>query len=202
MAIKTKKNSLYATAILVVAASLFVFEQSPANEAVRAIVGFKVLDATGSALLAALTVGLITLAVEFSSSTLIALGLNHSRRFKKFSQRFSKNSQKDVSKNSTSDYLLALGIGAGTLVIKKHFQNKKQTLKADLKSAFKASLAITFFSAFVAFLASGGVGLAQQVGLETQAQYFLDVVTDWRFWLVVVIASQLYDLVKNRPKTT
>lgn len=187
--------------ITVFAVGLFIFEQSPANEAVRAFAGFKVLEATGSAVLVALAVGLITFVVEMSSSALIALGLHSSNRFKRFSQRFVKHESKDTGKNSASDYLLALGIGAGTLVIKKHLKNKKQTLSADLRSAFKASLAITLFSAFVGFLAGGGVIVAQQIGLGTLAQQFLNIVTDWRFWLIVVIGSQLLELLLNKHKS-
>ncbi len=184
----------------VVATILLIFEQSPANEALRALVGFKVLDITESALMVGLAVGTITFMVELSSGILIALSLNNSLRFKKFSNRFSQKNVQPTDKNSYADYLLALGVGAGSLVIKKHLTSARQNLRTDVKSAVKATLAITVLSTLVGFLAGGGIELARAIGLGTQAQYFLDIATNWKFWLTVVIGSQAFEFANNLRK--
>lgn len=192
-----KKNNRYkASFISAVAICLFIFEQSPANEMIRAWAGFTALDVTQNIFLVAFVVGAITLVVELTSSVCIALALNYSSKFKKYSQRLGGSSKFSETKNSSSDYALALSIGAGTLVLKKHLKNKNQNLRSDILCAWKATLVITVFSAFIAFLASGGIELAQRYGLGTPAEYFLGLATDWRFWLVVVVVSQAADVIK------
>lgn len=182
-----------------------VFEQSPLNEALRALFGFRAFQLTNNALFVGLVVALLTLVIELTSSILIAAGLNSSVKFKAFLNRHTPTRNGRTSytvKNSAADYLLALGIGAGSLVIIKHLKNRDQVFLADLKSAFKASCVIAVFSGFVGFLAGGGIVIAQDYGLADQAQYFLDIVTDWRFWLIIVLVSQGGEFLKRRWNKT
>lgn len=199
--VQKNKTGVFSSLVIWSAFFALVFEQSPLNEALRAWLGFTVLDYTNNPLFVAAVVFTVTLAIEQTSSSLIAIGLSKSKRFGRFVSKFSKRkSVPESSKNSASDYILALGIGAGMLVIKNHLKNSHRSIVQDLKSAFKASLAIAVFSSFVAFMASGGVEIARLYGFGTQAQFFLDVVTDWRFWLVVVVSSQFFEFIKNKTK--
>lgn len=195
------KNKSTQVVIALSAATLLIFEQSPLNEALRAFLGFEVLKLTANPLLVGLAVTAATFIIEITSSSLIAFGISKSKRFKQFISKFGFKKAADTTKNTASDYALALGIGAGMLVIKKHFKNPTQKLKVDLRNAFKATVVISLFSGFVGFLAGGGVELARQYGFGDQAQFFLNVVTDWRFWLVVVIVSQTGDIIRWRSAT-
>lgn len=199
---RLKNKSLFTFSILLLAISAFVFEQSPANEALRAIIGFSVLNASNNPLLVGLAVGVITLCIEFISSGLIALGLNTSPRFQKFANKRNYKINTSSSFIGFSDLALLLGIGSGMVVIKKHISGANLSLKQDIILAFRASVAVAIFSAFVGFLAGGGIEIARNFGLATASQSIVDLATNWLFWIIFIIVTQSISMITNKIKNT
>jgi len=70
------RTHLAGRVLLVLAAATVVFEQSPANEALRANLGFRALESTGSAVMAGLAVAGITVLIEGISSALVVAGVS------------------------------------------------------------------------------------------------------------------------------
>ena len=199
------RDRILGGALLVAAGAALIFEQSPANEALRLSVGLDVLKSTQNELAVGGVVAAITYGIEMGSSGLIAAGLNsrlkslrrfstfvHERLFKKSTQTESKTGDK------ITDMGIALGIGAGLVAAKHHVQNKQPSLKKDLAVANKASLIVAGVSGTIGVLAAGGIEHAENVGLGTPAEYVVKYGTDWKFWLGVVAAIQGGTWVKNK----
>lgn len=179
------------------------FEQSPANEAMRAAAGLNVLERTHNELIVGSTVAGITMAIEGVSSSLIALGLHQRRdtvrrlvgRFKgkKRTADAAESLESEPSKDAVTKVTnigIALGVGAGFVVTKQHLQDNDPTLQRDLSTGLKASALVAGVSGAIGVLASGGIEHADKVGLGTAAEYFVDYATDWKFWLGVVGVAQ------------
>lgn len=186
------------------------FEQSPANEALRTAVGANVLEDTGSALAVGGVVGGVTMGIEGGSSALIALGLHQEKdAVRRLVNRFKKEADDDpidVDKpkgpgkvaDKVTDTGIALGIGAGLVVTKRHLQEAEPTLKKDLVTALGASAVVATVSGAIGYLAGGGINHAETVGLEEQAEFFIDYATDWKFWMGVVGVIQAGSWIKGR----
>ena len=192
------------TARIVIAGALasLAFEQSPANEALRTSVGFGVLDRTHSELVVGAVVAGITVGIEGISSVLIAIGLRDERgvvgrladrlraRIAERSGEPGEATQAARFRSMITDAGIALGVGAGLVVVRRRLQIGRRSLGADLATAAKATLVVAVVSGLIGVLASGGVEHAAAVGLETPARWFVDFATDWRFWFALLGAIE------------
>lgn len=203
--VSSRRDKILGGALLAAAIGSLVFEQSPANEALRVSAGLDVLKATSNELAVGGVVAAITYGIEMGSSGLIAAGLNSRlkslRRFSTFvHERLFKKRPQDESKTADriTDMGIAIGIGAGLVAVKHHVQNEQPSLKKDLSVANKASLLVAGVSGSIGVLAAGGIEHAEKVGLGTPAEYFVDYGTDWRFWVGVIGVIQGVKWIKGK----
>lgn len=196
---KTKRIKLNHSIVLATAVIMFVFEQSPANEALRAIAGFKVLDLTDSPWLVGVAVLMITLIVEFLTSFLIALGVHGSKRFQDYAtqHRSVKSKATPRSVGLLSDGILSLTVGAGVLVIKR-YARQKNSIGNSISVGLKAAVWIAVFSGLIAYLASGGVEALKQYGMDGAAEIIVTYGSDWRFWAALLLISQTAEYLLGR----
>lgn len=198
---RSVSRSIYNGVVVAAAGGSLVFEQSPANEALRVNAGLDVLQSTGSAPAVGLTIFGITAAIEGISSGLISAGLHAEggavqrlkARLQKSDAESDKSSQEKDSKKKTTilgriantgaDVGIALGLGAGLVTVKRHVADPNPTLSKDLKNSAKATGIVSTVSGTIGYLAGGGIANAEKVGLETPAQYVIDYGTDTRFWM-------------------
>jgi len=173
------------------------FEQSPANEALRTALGLSVLDWTSNALAVGLAVLAITFVIELVSSVLIVAGLRG--EFGSFSRLVDRARTKatDGTANPSSrlgsvltDVGIALGLGAGLVVVRHHLRTREPGLRNDLLVAIKASGVVAVVSGLIGLLAAGGIEHADAVGLGREAELFVQYATDWRFWFGVLLLVQ------------
>lgn len=178
------------------------FQQSPGNEAVRAWAGLNIYASTGSPLLAGATVGAVTLAVEGLTGASIAATINSEKEItEKIKNKFSKNNQSEQDANhgsKASDVALALGVGSGAVVAKRHFTDSRRSLKQDMSTNIKTSSLIAGFSAGVATLATGGIDYVQRIGLERTADVAVVVLSDWRTYVGAIALTQGYSFTKKK----
>jgi hypothetical protein len=202
--------------VLFLAVVALGFEQSPANEALRTALGLEVLDRTQNEWAVGATVFGLTCLIEGISSVLIIMGLHGpSGMVERITTRFRTAASEDDSTaaNQSSrmaraggvltDASLALGVGAGLVVIRHHLRHATRPVSADLGTGAVATTVVAGVSGAIGVLAAGGIRHAARVGLETPAQWFVDYATDWRFWLVVFAAIQVASAVRrllNRSK--
>jgi|GEM_PF-1364810 len=193
--------------LLAAAGASLVFEQSPANEALRVSAGLNVLKSTMNELAVGGVVGAITYGIEMGSSGLIAAGLNSRlKSLRSFSgwihDKMFNNTKKTDTKTTDkiTDMGIALGIGAGLVAAKRHVQNERPSLKQDLSVANKASLLVAGVSGSIGVLAAGGIEHAEKIGLGKPAEYIVNYGTDWKFWLGVVGVIQGGSWLKNKIK--
>ncbi len=167
------------------------FEQSPANEALRTAVGLDVLRRTSSASAVGLATAVLTLVIEAVPVGLITAGLSLNTRLReKLRARLNIRVPEDAGggngrtgKLTFSDAGIALGIGAGLVVVKHHMMNEHPTPGGDLRRGMVAATVVAIFSGIIGWLVGGGIDQADAVGLGTPARWFVDVATDWRFWV-------------------
>lgn len=185
-----------ARVVLAAAVASLVFEQSPGNEAVRTALGLGVLERTQNEWLVGLTVFGLTVVIEGVSSVLITLGLHGpSTLIGRLTDRFRPDSTAPAAQRGSplkeflTDVSIALGIGAG-LVVMRHHLRSAGTLARDLRIAARATLIVAVVSGIIGVIAAGGIRHAEKVGLETPAQWFVDWATDWRFWCGVFVLVQ------------
>jgi len=191
--------------LLAAAGASLVFEQSPANEALRVSAGLNVLKSTMNELAVGGVVGAITYGIEMGSSGLISAGLNSRlKSLRRFSgwihDKLFNNTKKTDTKTTDkiTDMGIALGVGAGLVTAKHHFQDAEPSLKKDLITSAKASTLVAGFSGGVAVLAAGGIARAEKIGLGKPAEYVVKYGTDWKFWLGVVGVIQGGSWLKNK----
>lgn len=180
-----------------------LFEQSPANEALRTALGLEVLQRTQSEWPVGAAILGLTFLIEGASSLLIIGGLHlPSELVAKFTDRFGRNGSDSVAPRrslvgAVTDASLALGVGAGIVVMRHHLRDPDRPVRDDLRVAFTATTVVAVVSGAIGVLAAGGIRHAGKVGLETPAQWFVDYATDWRFWMVVFAIVQVLSQVRR-----
>lgn len=191
---------IYNATVVTAAGGSLVFEQSPANEAIRVNAGLDVLQNTGSAPMVGLTIFGITAAIEGISSGLITAGLHtEGGLVQKMKDKMQKNNnpehiEPELQKIGGRSYLgklanaganvgIALGLGAGLVTVKEHVADPAPTIKKDAITSAKATGVVSTVSGGIGYLAAGGISNAEKVGLETPAQYIIDYGTDTKFWM-------------------
>jgi|AntRauTorckE6833_2_1112554.scaffolds.fasta_scaffold00630_16 hypothetical protein len=195
-----RSRSITERAKLGLGVTSFAVQQSPANEAVRAWAALNVYAETGSPILAGATVGAITLAVEGTTGMAIANSLrSEDGALQKIRDRMgAKGISRNRHGNRASDITLALGIGSGAIVAKRHLGEKNRTLRNDLSTTARASTVIAGFSAGVASLATGGVEYAERFGFEQTAEVSVAVLSDWRTYVGAIALTQGYGYARNK----
>lgn len=217
---KSLKANIIGGLAITAAVAAFIFEQSPANEALRTTAAFNVLDDTASPFAAGSAVAGITMAIEMGSSTLAAAGFHFEKeRMQTFINKFKKSDPEDEqittepkkSENNAKEIFLdtgtALGFGAAIVIARKRFVDTERTFKDDILTGAKASAVIAGVSGFIGYLATGGVDNADKVGLEKPAEVFVNYATDWKVWAAVFGSLYVvgktkgwFEKIKNRTK--
>jgi hypothetical protein len=192
-------------AVVVAAIAAFAFEQSPVNEALRASAAFAVLDRTGDLLAVAATVALITLAIEGIAGSLIVAGLHlKPRLLSRFRRRVVDDGSQPLPPSTAGvrgvvvDAGIALGIGAGLVVVRRALADPARGLREHLWTCWGAALGVALVSGLIGYLAAGGITHAAAIGLETPAAWLVRYATDWRFWFVVIGSVQLVSWLSRR----
>lgn len=191
--------------VLSLAVGALIFEQSPANEALRTWLGLEVLDRTRSEWLVGAAIFGVTMLIEGVSSLLIVAGLHlPSKLVRRLTDRL--GSVETAAPNRSrgarvggilTDASLALGVGAGLVVMRRHLRMAQPKVGTDARVGVNASLVVAVVSGAIGVLAAGGIRHADKIGLGTPARWFVDYATDWRFWLVVFFVVQLVGIVKR-----
>ncbi len=202
------KNKVASGLLIGSAITALAFQQSPGNEAVRAMAAFSALDRTDNAVAVASVVGGLTMAIEGGTSSLMALGLHRKKEaVSRIISKFKKNKDADYlqteNKNTLSgrvaDVGIALGIGPGIVMMKHHIKEKDPTLRSDIARGLGFSALGATVSAGIGYLIAGGVQQAEKVGLGRQAEYVVEYGSDWKFWAGLFIGG--YALAKGYEKT-
>lgn len=207
-----------AALIVASAGASLLFEQSPANEALRINIGLDVLQGTQSSVAVGATIAAVTAGIEMGSSGLISLGLHSKggavRRLKdKLTGRNKEiievegNEDLDTSKkasvlgkiaNEGANVGIALGLGAGLVTMKEHVRDPDPTLAKDLKTSAKAAGIVSAVSGAIGYLAAGGISHAQGTIFERPAELFVDYGTDTKFWIGALVVGYGAAFVKKR----
>jgi hypothetical protein len=197
------RSELFARRLkLGVASVAFAFQQSPANEGVRAFVGGHVLKDTHDFLLVGASVGGTTFAIGGITGAAVAASL-HSlppgmERVKGWIK--SKSTAESRSQNSrANDAMLALA-GAGLLVAKRHYQQEDRDPSEDRRLIVKASAASAAVASVIGGLAGGGAEAAAKIGFSNEADFFVHWVSDWKTYAVGVPALQLASIIRRHFK--
>jgi hypothetical protein len=186
--------------IVALAIAAIAFEQSPANEAIRANIAFRTLDQTGNSLTVGIVVAALTLVIEGIPALLIALGLHSNpgllhRLMDRLGIDVDAATERDAPRRSVGAVLtdagIALGIGAGLVIVRRRFRSPLRSLAEDLRTGAWACVLVAVVSGIIGFLLAGGISYAADVGLERPAELIVDYAADWRFWLVVVVVIQV-----------
>lgn len=184
--------------VVVLSIAALAFEQSPANEAVRANVAFRALDHTGNAVVVGIVVFAITLVIEGVPGGLIAAGLHLNtdlvrrlmRRDRHVDHAAPDERRRGGIGSMLTDVGIALGVGAGLVVVRRRWADPRRTFREDLRTCAWACMVVAVVSGIIGFLVAGGIRYADDVGLERPAELVVDYATDWKFWLVVVVLIQ------------
>ncbi|MCO5318354.1 MAG: hypothetical protein M9942_07955 [Microthrixaceae bacterium] len=193
------------TVISAAAVASLALQQSPANEAARAAVGFWVLDRTGSPLAVGFAVFLATVVIDGLTSALIALGLHTEtgavRRIMDWArERYGGRGDEPAPRGGplAVDAALCLGVGAGLVVARRHFRDRHPSLGSDLLTAAGATLFVSAATGFFGFLAGGGLEYAERIGLGTPAEWIVEYGSDWRVWAVVLLVGITVSALRRR----
>jgi hypothetical protein len=216
---------------LLLAGSLtaLAFQQAPTNEAVRTAITLEAFENTDNKLVAAVAAGAATMVIEGGTSSLIALGLTReksavNRIVERYRRRKSANKAIDETIDSIEtprakdlsifrklvrglgNTTLALGVGPGILVVKKHLTGENSTTKEALKTGIG-------FSALGAAVSAGVWGYGITAGAEkaegaasgTPVEFLVDYATDAKVWAAgVALAGIGYGVsrIRNRSNET
>lgn len=204
-----------ATATVALAAASLVFEQSPANEAVRTNVALEALKRTESPVAVGLTVAAITVVIELASALLITAGLHQrsgavQRLKRRMVDRATERSGDMVGADATptswirtlgADTAIALGLGAGIVTLRRHVADPNPSVRQDVRVSLEATAMIAVVSGLIGYLLGGGIANADRVGLATPAGWVVDYGTDTRFWISVLAVGYLCVLVNRWVRT-
>lgn len=189
------------SATVMAALGALVFQQSPANESVRANAAFRVLEVTDDEIAAALIVVALTMVIEGVTSVLIALGLDLPGRWLSSKldlfrtrldpgQRSPGHGRRPESWPARlTDTGITLSLGPGLVVVRRHLQEPARTLTSDLRTLIGYCVVGSVVSGVIAWLVVGGVAHADAVGLGVPARWFRDWAADWRFWVALLGAG-------------
>jgi len=211
------QRSIAALVVAAAGASL-LFEQSPANEALRINVGLDVLQGTQSSVAVGATIAAVTAGIEMGSSSLISLGL-HAKggAVQRLKSRLTGKNKDAVKAEANTDsgsvenvsilgkvadkganVGIALGLGAGLVTMKEHVRDPDPTLAKDLKTSAKAAGIVSAVSGAIGYLAAGGISHAQGTIFERPAELFVDYGTDTKFWVGALAVGYGVAFVKKR----
>lgn len=192
----TKVDRLKRAVLLGSAAVALVFQQGPTNEAVRSALTFNVFENTENALAAGGALAAITMAIEGGTSTLIAHGLHQEESaIKRIIQKFKRKSTPELDEDGNQivkertlgtkagDLALAVSIGPGIAMTKRHLQEAQPSLKTDIRRGLGYSAVGAGLSGGIGYLVTGGIQHAETVGLETPAEYVAEYGADARTWV-------------------
>lgn len=189
---RAKAGSLVGTA-----AVMWAFQQSPANEYARALIGANVMEATNNPLLVGASVGLATLAIEGASSIPVAKVMNdHSEKVERLKAKIGR-AGKNKESSKVTDTSLALAVGSAAVVVKHHSLENDRTFEDDKKTVAKTAGGIAVFSAGIATALGGGLKYAEKVGLEDETATVLNIATDWRTYGVLLAGAVAYGQAKK-----
>lgn len=192
-----------------------LFEQSPANEALRVNIGLDVLQSTQSPVAVGMTIAGVTAAIEGVSSGLITVGLHsESGAVQKLKNRLSHKNNEAINAgneevNSTFGYIaneaanvgIALGLGAGLVMLKEHVKDDAPSIKKDIINSAKATSIVSGVSGAIGYLAAGGISHANGTVFEKPAELFVDYGTDTRFWVGALATGYAVHYAKKGYKT-
>lgn len=201
--------------LLVGGLAAFGFQQSPANEAVRTAITLDVFERADNKVSAAMASGAATMVIEGGTSTLMALSLTReASAANKFIDRYKKkksvkqatseldgtearalSSSKRIARGA-GNTALALMIGPGVLVVKKHITGENSTTRQAMRtglgySALGAAVSAGVFGYGVTTGSEGVKGFASGTPFESVAQY----ATDAKTWVTGLgVASVVYGI--------
>lgn len=212
-------------AIVGLAAASWGFQIGPWNEALRVDQATKVLEETFDPNQAALTVAGITAAVELTSASLIAFGLNtgnglinwfkNRKKGKEMideAEEAASDKENKASKlgSLATDTALSMAGGAGVVTVRHHIKDKvnDKRLGKDLLIGAAATAPVTALSGFVGYTAAKSIvtaGESDWFGSEYVVKYG----TSNKFWMSalavgygVFYAWKGINKLKNRNKGT
>jgi len=81
---------------------------------------------------------------------------------------------------------VALGVGAGIVVVDKHMEAEHNTARKDVTHAIGASALVAGVSGAIGYLGAGGVKQLEDTPLERSAEIFVDYATDLRVWAIIL----------------
>lgn len=167
-------------------------QQSPANEAIRAATGLRVLQMTSNPFAVGAAVAAATFAIDGTTSVLIAFGLHADSSAIARIRGWVRDRQQQVPpptgsiRSLATDAVLSLGVGSGLVVARRNLRNDGPSLRSDIETALIATLFVAVVAGLMGCLAGGGLKYAEQVGLGTPARLIVDYGSDWRLWLGIL----------------
>lgn len=201
------------------------FQQTPANELARTAITTVAFENSDSKEIAAAASGVATLAIEGGTASLIALGIRRKGAIDNLLSRYRKrksakkeidDATKSVEKNVetktervkriATDIPVALLLGPGLVVVKRHLKENDRTLKEDLRTGWMYSALGSVVSAGVfGYGLTEGIDNTDKMGfMKTPVEFALETVTDIRLWLLgaltatgVAVKRKLFNRVKN-----
>lgn len=211
---------------LLLAGSLIAlgFQQSPANEAVRTAITLEAFDNTDNKLAAAGASGAVTMLIEGGTSSLIALGITREKSaVNRFVERYRRKKsakmaldeslsetdaveqKEEISKprkvlRGLGNTTLALSMGPGILVVKKHITGENTTIKEALKTGLGYSAIGAIVSAGVfGYGVTEGVQSAEDAASGTPVEFLVDYATDAKTWAAgIAITGVAYGISRIR----
>ena len=93
----------------------------------------------------------------------------------------------DAAKSLILDTSTALAFGAGIVTIRYHRRDSNPSLNKDLQTSLKATSLLSGACAGLAYLATGGIVYAKNIGIEPEAQWFLAHATKPKDWAILVV---------------
>lgn len=217
---------------LMLAASLSAlgYQQMPTNEAVRTAITLEAYENTDDKITAGVAAGVATMATEGGTSTLIAFGLaSENSAASKLIERYRRRKaakkalddtelETEITENATDstsikrkvgrglgNSAIALTLGPGIVVLKKHITGENSTVRQAVRTGIGYSLFGSVVSAgvFGYGVTEGKTGL-EDIAADTVFEAPVDAVTDPKTWVAGVALTGLVvgvSKLRNRSKT-
>lgn len=210
---KEKTIKVAGGVVVSAAAVTYAFELSWLNEVWRVNAGTTELIQGGSAADVGLVVTKITAGIEVASGSLIALGLNMKSDtvdklkgwLKARRDEALEDSEEELPKDKSrlgslaTDAALALGAGAGIVVVKDHYMRDEPSLTKDMGSMAKGAAVVVPVSGLTGYLVGGGLNSTEGTALEKPAELFVDYALDSRFMFLALTAGYAFKYRKQIP---